>query len=130
MVKVFVALAFALDGADRDADGLGRLFDRVALGEQFAELGAPRGRHDPAAAVRVVRLHVCLPLVLSVSLDGDVKSLSQRRGGAEGDCMILCASAPLRERSRPAIDTWTEVHVSERGGLISTQKLADLFLTF
>ena len=62
MVEVFVPLAFALDGADRDADRLGRFFDRVALGEQLAELLATRGRHDPAAAVRVVRLHVMPPL--------------------------------------------------------------------
>ena len=123
MVKVFVPLALPLDGADRDADRFGRLFERVALGDQLAELRATLGRHDPAAAVRVVRFHVASPLCF----DDSVKSLSQRRGGAEGDCLTLCVSAPLRENSRFAMSTWTEVHVSEAGGPISTQKFADLF---
>jgi hypothetical protein len=61
MVKIFVPFALALDGADRDADRFGRLFDRVTLGDQLAEPGATLGRHDPAAAVRVVRLHGSLP---------------------------------------------------------------------
>ena len=41
--------------------------------------------------------------------------------------MTLCVSAPLRENSRFAMSTWTEVHVSEAGGPISTQKFVDLF---
>ena len=94
MVKVLVPFALPLDGADRDADRFGRLFERVAFGEQLAELGAALGRHDPAAAVRVVRLHVNSPSVLVKREISRKGAKTQRR---KPFLVLLCAFAPLRE---------------------------------
>jgi hypothetical protein len=41
-----------------------------------------------------------------------------------------CFSAPLREKSRLAVKTWTKVHFSGSDGPFSIGDLADLFLTF